>query len=67
MEEVKWEYSKAEYEEFKKLEAEKKLNAEFSKNRISDSIRYGYGFYGVRLREENGKYYAILSIGSTCD
>ena len=31
-------------------------------------IACGYGFYGLhRLYEEDGKYYAHISIGSSCD
>lgn len=34
---------------------------------ISDSWRWGYGWYGCYLMEEDGKYYIIHKIGDTCD
>ena len=31
------------------------------------SICLGYGLYGTRVREEDGKYYVDYSRGSSCD
>ncbi len=30
-------------------------------------ILCGYGLYGTKVREENGKYFLDYSIGETCD
>lgn len=37
---------------------------------ISDSVRYGYGFYGIfdgTPKQENGEWYIYLTIGNSCD
>lgn len=35
--------------------------------KMSDSVRYGYGFYGCGLVERDGKCYYYVSIGNSCD
>lgn len=43
---------------------------EFIKEKlIDDSIRYGYGFYGVNSEpyQEDGKWYIDITIGNSCD
>ena len=37
------------------------------KEDMPDQWLYGYGFYGHRLHEDNGKYYVIYTIGEHCD
>lgn len=34
---------------------------------FSTSIRYGYGLYGTRVFEEDGKYMVRYKIGDSCD
>lgn len=35
---------------------------------LSMAILCGYGFYGIsKVTEENGEYFAEITIGSTCD
>ena len=34
---------------------------------IPDAWKFGYGYYGYGVKEENGKYYVYHTIGSTCD
>ena len=34
---------------------------------MSDSVRYGYGFYGCGLVERDGKCYYYVSTGNSCD
>jgi hypothetical protein len=34
---------------------------------LSMALLYGYGVYGFRLYEEDGKYYMWVEHGSTCD
>ena len=37
------------------------------KNNLSDSIIYGYGYYGHDLLEENGMYFVGRTTGNSCD
>ena len=34
---------------------------------FSPSVLYGYGLYGTKVYEENGKYILWYQIGTTCD
>lgn len=34
---------------------------------FTDSEVMGYGVYGTKYAEENGKYYVTYSLGSSCD
>ena len=34
---------------------------------FSDSERCGYGVYGRSVTEDDGEYYVLFSLGSTCD
>lgn len=34
---------------------------------VPDYIHMGYGYYGSKLAERDGKYYAIANIGDSCD
>lgn len=63
-----YEISKDEYERITAIkDYASKLDAEFREN-ASDSILYGYGFYGCRLvRTETGRYFYVTSIGNSCD
>ena len=37
------------------------------KSNLSDSIIYGYGYYGHDLLEENGMYFIGTITGNGCD
>ena len=37
------------------------------KNNLSDSIIYGYGYYGHDLLQENGMYFIGTTTGNSCD
>lgn len=30
-------------------------------------IKYGYGYYGCRIGEIDGKYYIVTKVGNSCD
>lgn len=34
---------------------------------FSEAELCGYGVYGAKAKEENGKYYCHFSLGSSCD
>lgn len=36
-------------------------------NNFTDAQLYGYGVYGVHVREENGEYYICWEQGTSCD
>ena len=59
------EISKEEYDRLKELSAGE-LNAIVESN-LSDTIRWGYGYYGSKVLEDNGTYYLEMKIGSSCD
>lgn len=65
MQEIYNEITKEKYDRYKSMSY-----SEFTKeikSNLSDTIRYGYGYYGCRLRERDGKYYTVMTIGSSCD
>ena len=37
------------------------------KSNLSDSIIYGYGYYGHDLLQENGMYFVGTTTGNSCD
>ena len=37
------------------------------KNNLSDSIIYGYGYYGHDLLQENGMYFVGRTTGNSCE
>lgn len=64
-----YEISKEEYDRITAIEGWKgKLTAEYEE-RMSDAIRWGYGFYGCGLWHDTSKdkYYYNVTIGSSCD
>ena len=42
------------------------VDDEIEKN-LSDSVKYGYGYYGHRLLEEDGMYFLGTITGNSCD
>ena len=59
------EISKEEYDRLSSMsygEVDKEI-----KNNLSDSIIYGYGYYGHDLLEENGMYFVGRTTGNSCD
>lgn len=65
MHRVKEEITKEEYERYMSMpraEMIKEIEAG-----INDMWRWGYGWYGCELAEEDGKYYIYHKIGDTCD
>ena len=59
------EISKEEYDRLKELSAGE-LNA-IVKSNLSDTIRWGYGYYGSKVVEDDDTYYLENKIGSSCD
>lgn len=57
--------SKEEYDRYREMTVGER-NAVIEEA-LPDYIILGYGYYGCSLREENGKYYLRISIGSSCD
>ena len=53
-----YEISKEEYE---------KAKAEGAKAIIGDSIKMGYGIYGAKVTEIDGKFYLSYEQGDSCD
>lgn len=39
----------------------------YGENMVSAAVRYGYGYYGATLLEDNGKYYVRYERGDNCD
>ena len=59
------EISKEEYDRLSSMtygEVDKEI-----KDNLSDSIIYGYGYYGNDLLEENGMYFVGRTTGNSCD
>lgn len=44
-----------------------RFTKEMENNFFTDSIRYGYGLYGTKVFEKDGKYYVRYTTGSHCD
>lgn len=63
MNDVRREITKERFNYLKSLTAEKFKEA----LDIPIAWRCGYGWYGCRLAEDNGKFYEIHTIGSSCD
>lgn len=59
------EISKEKYEEYKTMTIGD-LN-KIIKTTLPDYIVWGYGYYGCYLKEDKGKYYVCINIGSSCD
>ena len=61
-------YKEISKEEYDRLSAMTywEVESEIEKN-LSDSIRYGYGYYGHKLLEENGMYFLGTTTGNSCD
>lgn len=58
------EISKEKYEEYEAM------GNQFSQKwgeGLSDAIKYGYGYYGATLMEQDGKYYVSWTRGDSCD
>lgn len=53
--------------EITKEQAEKVIHENDWSNIFSQSEVCGYGVYGERVREENGKYYVEFYRGESCD
>ena len=58
MKEVTWELTKENYEKAKK---------DGIVSILPDEITMGYGYYGGRLKEEDGNYILTFSMGDSCD
>ena len=43
------------------------MTKEDQKREFSEAIRWGYGLYDCKVREENGKYICSWWRGETCD
>ena len=68
MQEIRINISKEDYERLKEL-SRSELYREVE-SMLPKSILYGYGYYGCRgvtYDEECDKYFALCTIGSTCD
>lgn len=63
---IRKEITKDKYEVYSKMDS-RFVKAEYEKNEVPVHISCGYGFYGVYFREEDGKYFAYMSVGDTCD
>lgn len=66
MKSVKREITKEEYDSLSKKNYGEQHSALFPDG-VPDAWEYGYGYYGHSIREENGKYYAVFEIGSSCE
>ena len=53
--------------EITKEQAEKVIHEKDWSDIFDVSEVYGYGVYGERVREENGKYYVEFYRGESCD
>lgn len=60
----KEEITKNKYDELSKLPDEELYG--YIQKDIPDHWRLGYGWYGCRLVEDNGKYYIYHTIGDSC-
>lgn len=60
---VEWELTKDEYEKYSTPGG----RTLFSIEKVPIEIHCGYGYYGVNFLEKNDKYFAHVSIGSSCD
>ena len=50
------------------MAVEDRLRSSKLEKYLPDWILMGYGYYGlIRLYEDDGKYYAEIRIGSSCD
>jgi len=56
------EISKSDYDEYKKMDIDDVMEIQCSKSEL-----YGYGVYGFRVEEENGKYFIRYVRGDSCD
>ena len=65
MRDVKREIGKELFDEYKTMKY--RARAARLEDDIPDQWLYGYGVYGHRLCEDNGKYYVIYTIGGHCD
>ena len=62
-----YEITKEEYDRVTSIENyQGELNREYE-DKMSDIIRWGYGFYGCKVVKSNDKYYYVVSIGNSCD
>jgi len=43
------------------------IPAEMQHDFYGEAVMQGYGFYGDRVYEKDGKYFVRFSIGSSCD
>lgn len=62
-----YEITKEEYERITAMDNWQGVINEWAERDMSDSIRWGYGFYGCDLRTMDGKYYYTETIGNSCD
>ena len=66
-------YTSTHYREITKTECERLQKMSYGdrtaeiKAELSDSIKYGYGYYGHALCEKHGKYYLGIESGNSCD
>lgn len=66
MKEINYTIEKEVYESL--MAVEESMRASKLEEFLPEWITWGYGFYGlIRLYEENGKYFARIRIGSSCD
>jgi len=64
MVEVEKEITKAEYDE---IQATKTFSSEFLHKNIGDTVIMGYGLYGTKVYEKDGKYILWYERGDSCD
>lgn len=68
MERIKYGLNKEEYNHLISIANRAERANVFEKEYCTDSIRYGYGLYGVGdLGTEKDRYFIEITIGSTCD
>lgn len=66
MKEINYPIEKEVYESL--MAVEERIRGSKLEGFLPEWITWGYGFYGlIRLYEENGKCFARIRIGSSCD
>lgn len=63
---IKREIEKDKYESIKNMSYKEQHSALFPKG-VPVQWELGYGYYGHSLKEEDGKYFAVFTIGNSCD
>lgn len=65
MQSVRYEISKEDFEKYREMG--NAFSGWYGENKVSDSVRMGYGYYGAFLEEGDGKYYVVVRMGNSCD